>query len=375
MKKVLITGYKGFIGANLSLALKEKGIEVIGFSEDNSIDELEGMIAKVDFIFHLAGINRPKKDSEFWEGNKDFTQILVDLTEKTGCKPILFSSSIQAKLDNEYGKSKKEAEDILFDYSKKNKVPVYVYRLNNVFGKWSRPNYNSVVATFCYNISRNIPVKISDKNKELELIYIDDIISDFISKVTSKNSPKYDKKIGKNYLTIDPKYKIKLGELKDILMQFKESRKSLFIPDFSNPFVGALYATYLSYLDKDNFSYNLECKTDERGELIEFLKSKDCGQFFILKVNPKQTRGNHYHHTKNEKFIVVSGSGIIKLQNTITKEQCEYNVSDKGYNVVETPPGWAHTLYNPNNNPLILVVWVSEVFDSKTPDTVYHEVK
>jgi UDP-2-acetamido-2,6-beta-L-arabino-hexul-4-ose reductase len=363
--KILITGAKGFIGTNLVVALRNKTQHnIIQFDIENSHTELETYLKDADFIFHLAGINRPKEKSEFQIGNVDFSRKLLEILYKQKQKtPIIFSSSIQASLENPYGQSKKAAEALFKKYSKKTNAKVTVFRLQNVFGKWCKPNYNSVVATFCYNISHNLPVSISDANTKIDLVYIDDVINAFIGEINLKDAE------GFLYKDVQPSYTVTLGKLADILESFKDFRKELLAPDFSDQFLEKLYATYLSYLDPEDLSYRLEKKSDNRGYLGEFLKAVGFGQIFVSNTLPGVTRGNHYHDTKAEKFLVVDGEGIIALRDIHFSRVIEYKVKGSDLRVIDIPPGYTHSIKNIGSGNLVTLFWSSQILNSDNVDT------
>jgi UDP-2-acetamido-2,6-beta-L-arabino-hexul-4-ose reductase len=285
--------------------------------------------------------------------------------------PVVITSSIQAESDNPYGKSKKRAEDELIKYSKKNRIPVYIYRLPNVFGKWSKPNYNSVVSTFCYNISHNLDIVISDTEKELELVYIDDVVDEFIKLLFRE-----DRDLDKYFYNIKRVFKVSLGELADKIYQIRNMRKTLIVPDLSDDFTKFLHATYLSYLDKNDFSYEMDSKEDSRGNFTELIKSNFFGQISISKSCKGIIRGNHYHNIKNEKFCVIQGEAVIKLRNILDDKIIPYHVSDKKVEIVDIPPGYTHSIENltDGDGEMILLIWANEVFDPENPDTYYCEV-
>lgn len=367
--KILVTGAKGFIGRNLVERLKTfKEYEVIEIDRDNSKEELEKEVLKADFIFHLAGINRPLIEEEFMEGNVKFTKDIIELLiSNKKNTPILMSSSIQAELDNPYGVSKKAAEQVLLEYGIRAKAKVYVYRLQNVFGKWCRPNYNSVVATFCNNIARGQDIWISDIHKEITLVYIDDVVKSFIHTMRSNRTTN-------GYLTISPEYKITLERLIELLKDFKSGRITLRLPDMSDEFVKKLYSTYLSYLPEDDFKYSLDMKTDYRGSFTEVIRNLNMGQISVNISRPGITKGNHWHHTKVEKFLVVSGSGIVKFRKIGEKEVIEYKVSGEKLEVIDIPPGYTHSITNTGTDNMVTVMWANEVFNEETPDTIFQEV-
>tara|TARA_B100000029_G_scaffold441613_1_gene459558 strand:- start:2476 stop:3579 length:1104 start_codon:yes stop_codon:yes gene_type:complete len=364
----LITGSEGFVGKNLTQKITEQdSITFSTFDRSNSIQDLKEMIPSVDYIIHLAGSNRPKDEMDFNIDNFELTKIICDAVETSGKNiPIIFSSSIHAESKTPYGRSKKAAEQCLLEYAERSGNEVHIFRIPNIFGKWCKPNYNSVVATFCYNIVNNIPIEIHDKSKILSLVYIDDVIEKIISSLMDN----------KNYIepNIEPIYKISLGELSEILHSFKKNRETLLIDNVGTGLKRALYATYISYLDPPKFSYELQSHTDERGIFAEFLKTIESGQFSFFTAHPNVTRGGHYHHTKNEKFLVVSGSATFKFKNILTNEKYTIDVSSDSLEVVETIPGWVHDITNTGKSELLVLLWANEVFDPSNPDTFMGEV-
>ncbi|HIC12375.1 MAG TPA: SDR family oxidoreductase [Sulfurimonas sp.] len=366
--KVLITGSNGFIAKNLIEHLKrDEKIELYLYSKRDSVTILEAYVKEADFIFHLAGVNRPKDVSEFYKGNSDLTKSIVDILVKEGkSTPIVLSSSTQSALDNDYGKSKLEAENILLEYSEKTKADIYIYQLPNVFGKWSKPNYNSVISTWCNNIANNIEIQINNREAELNLVYVDDVVESFVEKLKKRSDNKY--------VSIDVVYQKTLGEIEELLYQFKENRKTLVIPNVASGFERALYATYLSYLSTDNFSYELTGHQDNRGTFYEILKTLDSGQFSLSTTAPGILRGNHYHHSKNEKFLVVRGEALIEFRHIVTDEIITYKVSDKKMEVVEMIPGYTHNIKNTGSEEMLLFLWANESFDQDNPDTYFLEV-
>jgi UDP-2-acetamido-2,6-beta-L-arabino-hexul-4-ose reductase len=376
--KVLITGAKGFIGKNLSLYLKNhEDLTLFCFDLENSKAELDNWLHEADFVYHLAGVNRPQNEDEFFTGNADFTTYIChQLAERKNPPPLLLSSSIQAELDNAYGRSKRLAEQAVEKYSQQTGAPVFIYRLTNVFGKWSRPNYNTVVATFCHNIARDLPITISDPNHEIQLIHIDDVVRTFISELEiSSSDQKTKQKIF--YKQVSPSYPITLGDLAALIRSFRQSRQTLLLPDFSNPFVFKLYGMYLSYLENDQFAYDLTQRCDERGCLAEFIKSPCFGQIFVSRTKPGITRGNHFHHSKAEKFLVLEGEAVVRfrpVQQELANEIIEYHVSGTDFRVLDIPPGYTHNIENVGDSELITLFWASEVFDPEGPDTYYEMV-
>ncbi|EOU1491546.1 NAD-dependent epimerase/dehydratase family protein [Clostridium perfringens] len=369
--KVLVTGAKGFIGKNLVSTLdREDKYEIICIDRENSKEELEKGVLNSDFIVHLAGINRPKNEEEFFEGNTGLTEEIIEiLKENNKNTSILITSSIQADLDNAYGQSKKGAEEALIKYMADTKGNVFIFRLPNVFGKWCRPNYNSAIATFCHNIARREEVWISDPTKEMTLVYIDDVVRNI------KNVIDNEKTYIPGYQNVDIEHKATLGEIVDLINSFKESRKSLMIPNMENELTKKLYSTYLSYLPEKDFSYPLKMNVDNRGSFTEFIKSKDRGQVSVNISKPGITKGNHWHDTKNEKFLVVSGEGVIRFRKVDSEEIIEYKVSGEKLEVVDIPVGYTHSIINTGERDMVTIMWVNEIFNQEKPDTIYLEVE
>ncbi len=372
MKFVLVTGAKGFLGKNLGVALKRRAeVDVIEYDLDSSAELLEEGLAKADVIYHLAGVNRPGKVQEFAEGNFKLTRQVCDALRRLGRTPkLVLSSSTQAVLDNPYGLSKRQAEETVFDFDRNTGASVFVFRLSGVFGKWCRPNYNSVVATFCHNIARDLPIAISDPAREIELVYIDDVIRAFIG-VMDGHLPVSDAK----YYLAEPTFRITLGALEETIRGFRESRISLSIPDVSDPFIHALYATYISYLPTDSLAYALTQRSDLRGELAELLKSPRIGQIFVSRTRPGFTRGNHYHDTKVEKFVVMEGDALIRFRHILGGDVIEYPVSGREFRVVDIPPGYTHSIENVGKTDMIVLFWANEIFNQSNPDTFCLPVK
>ena len=380
--KILITGAKGFVGKNLVSTLKNikdgkdktRNIDIediYSYDADNTIDDLKKYTSDCDFVFHLAGINRPKDVSEFYEGNASFTETLCSLLEEHDNKsPILISSSIQASKDNDYGKSKKEGEEYLLNHGKKMDSKVYIYRLANLFGKWCRPNYNSVTATWCYNVANGKDIQINDPNVELPLCYIDDVVNEFLNALEGHPTA-----CKEGIYEVYPVHYIKLGELANIIKSFKESRGTLNVPDMKEGSLEKkLYSTYLSYLPKDRFSYPLKMNTDQRGSFTEFLKTEEYGQVSVNVSKPGITKGQHWHHSKNEKFLVVSGKGLIQFRDIYSDEIIEYYVSGDKLEVIDIPTGYTHNIINIGESDMVTIMWANEKFDPKHPDTYYEEV-
>lgn len=366
MKSALVTGAKGFIGRNLGVALKRRAsVELIEHDIDSPEGLLEESLSKVDVIYHLAGVNRPERVEEFTEGNFDLTQRICTTLQRMGRTPLLLlSSSMQALLDNPYGSSKRQAEEEVFSFGEETGATIAVFRLPGVFGKWCRPNYNSVVATFCHNIAHDLPIAISDPAREIELVYIDDVVRAFIN-VMERIPPVKDGE----YCLVQPTHRITLGALAETIQGFQESRVSLTVPDVSDPLVHALYATYISYLPTDAFAYALTQRTDPRGELAELLKSPHIGQIFVSRTRPGITRGHHYHDTKVEKFVVLEGDAVIRFRHILGGDIIEYPVSGYEFRVVDIPPGYTHSIENVGRNDLIVLFWADEIFNPDVPDT------
>jgi UDP-2-acetamido-2,6-beta-L-arabino-hexul-4-ose reductase len=367
---ILVTGAKGFIGKNLIAELKNRDYKnIYEYDIDTEPNLLDQYCKDVDFVFHLAGVNRPKNQKEFMEGNFGFTSTLINTLKKykNNC-PVMISSSIQAELDNPYGKSKKAGEDLLFSYGKETGAKVLVYRFPNVFGKWCKPNYNSAVATFCHNIAHDIPIQVNDPGMVMNLVYIDDVIQELIRALEGKENKKGD------FCEVPIKYTITLGEVVDFIYSFKEIRKILSIPNMANDFEKKLYSTYLSYLPVKHFSYFLKMNQDQRGSFTEMFRTIDRGQVSVNISKPGITKGNHWHHTKNEKFIVVYGKGIIRFRKINTDKIIEYPVNGEKIEVVDIPPGYTHNIENLGQTDMVTIMWANEPFNLDNPDTYYEEV-
>ena len=371
--KILITGSKGFVGKNLISELKNRGFDdLLVYDIDSDPEFLNIFTSECQFVYHLAGVNRPENQEDFMKGNFDFTSLLLDKLRKHNNKsPVLITSSTQAIIDNHYGRSKKAGEDIIFEYGKETSVPVYVYRLPNVFGKWCRPNYNSAVATFCHNIAHNLPIQINDSSIQMNLVYIDDVVASFINKLIFNDLKS---STLKQYEEVKPVYSVKLGNIVSLIYEFKDSRNNFLISDMADGFTKKLYSTYLSYLPNKDFSYPLKMNIDQRGSFSEFLKSKERGQVSVNVFKPHITKGNHWHHTKNEKFLVVSGNGVIRFRKIDTQEVFEYFVSGDHLTVVDVPVGYTHNIENLGETDMVMIIWVNEVFDKDKPDTFFEEV-
>lgn len=369
--KVLVTGASGFIGKNLCQHLKEiNDVEVLTFDKEDDFGLIENNINEIDFIFHLAGINRPEKTDEFYKGNTDLTKSIIELLISKGLKtPILITSSIQALKENDYGKSKKMAEDLVISYNTNDNA--FIFRLHNVFGKWCKPNYNSVVATFCYNIAHNLDIVINDENAKLELIYIDDVVAEFINIMNTRKPTQREAE----YCYVKPLYKVTLGNLADQIKSLKVNMESILVPQTGDDFTKKLFSTYLSYIELDDLVYMPVMNIDQRGSFSELIKTVDSGQVSVSISKPGVFRGNHYHHTKMEKFIVIKGSAKITFQHVLTGERKEYLVDDNTFKIVNIPVGYTHKIENIGDDEMILLLWCNEIFDKNKPDTYMMEVQ
>ena len=369
MKKVLVTGSKGFVGKNLCAVLRRReDVELYVYDLDKKQAELNVALQQVDCIIHLAGVNRPQKSEEFETGNVGFVDEICGKLQGLGRTPkIVFSSSIQAELDNPYGISKRRAEEVLQRFAENTGAECVVYRFKNLFGKWCRPNYNSVTATFCHNIANDLPIQISDPSNEIELTHIDDVVEAFTAELSS-SSP------GFRFAQPLESVWVTLGELAEKIYFFKKMRTSLHLPVLDNDFDRALYGTYLSYLDIRDFEYGLEKRSDQRGSLAEFLKSSSMGQIFVSRTKPGIIRGDHYHHTKTEKFLVLQGTAIIRFRHIDSDQVLEYRVRGEDYRVLDIPPGYTHSIENVGQDELVTLFWASEIFDPEKPDTYFEKV-
>jgi len=367
--RIVITGADGFIGRNLAVRLGELGyVDVVGITLNSSPNDLRVALEGADFVFHLAGVNRPKDVSEFATGNAGFTAVLCEALDKTQCMaPVAFTSSVQAVLDNPYGLSKRAAEEILLQHSFRHGVPVYLFRLTNVFGKWAQPNYNSVVATFCYNIVRGVEITINDPAAPLRLVYVDDVVDAFVGLLTAPG-------VSGGFVEAGPVYETTVGELAQTLRGFAESRASMVTARVGSGLVRALYSTYLSYLPPESFAYEVPRHADPRGVFVEMLKTPDCGQFSYFTAHPGITRGEHYHHSKTEKFLVIKGTARFGFRHITTGECYELITKGSEARIVETVPGWTHNITNIGDDELIVMLWANEIFDPNKPDTFAMQV-
>ena len=363
--KILITGSRGFIGKNLTLHLNEMGVhDVLTYNRGDNPDMLPTLIEQSDVIMHLAGEMRPIDNDELFTANVGLTEKICTIIKNTDKKKILLlASSIQADQDNLYGLSKLQAEQLVIELSNETGSQVIVYRLQHVFGKWCKPNYNSVIATFCFNISRGIPIKINDPDAIIKPVYIDDVVSEFIKAINNSID-------GFSRGKVLPEYEITIGELAHQINGFKNSRDILISGRTGVGLTRALYSSYVSYLAPDNFSYCIPVYSDARGSFVEILKTIDTGQFSYFTALPGVTRGSHYHHTKTEKFLVVSGKARFGFRNIIDDECVEIFTSGDIPKVVETIPGWAHDITNVGENDMVVILWANEIYDQNHPDTI-----
>lgn len=368
--RILVTGAKGFIGKNLIAELRNRKYnEIFEYDRDTDPLLLDAYCQEADFVFHLAGVNRPKEQSEFMEDNFGFTsELLNSLKKYNNTCPVMISSSIQAELNNPYGESKKVGEDLLYAYGKETGAEVLVYRFPNVFGKWCRPNYNSAVATFCHNIAHDIAIQVNDPSVIMNLAYIDDVVAELINALEGKEN-KVDL-----FCEVPVVHTKTLGEIVYLIYSFKKSREDRSVPNISDEFTKKLHSTYLSYLPEDKFSYELKMNVDQRGSFTEFIKTPDRGQVSVNISKPGIKKGNHWHHTKNEKFLVVSGIGVIRFRKIDSEEVIEYFVSGDKMEVVEIPIGYTHNIENLGNTDMVTIIWANEAFDPEKPDTYFLEV-
>lgn len=372
MMKVLVTGAEGFIGKNLISWLERRSdVTVLPVDIGTPAEVLEEYCKECAFVYNLAGVNRPEHVEEFMEGNFGFATTLVETLKKHGNNcPVMNASSIQAVLDNPYGRSKKAGEDMMLAYGEETGASVYIYRFPNVFGKWCRPNYNSAVATFCHNIAHDLPIQVNDRSTRMCLVYIDDVVEELL--LALSGHPHVD---GDGYCFVPVVHEATLGEIVDLLYGFRESRKNLMVPDMTpGSFEKKLYSTYLSYLPEDEFSYPLTMHEDARGSFTEILRSADRGQVSVNISKPGVVKGNHWHHSKNEKFVVVSGSGLIRFRRYGEDEVIEYHVSGDKLEAVDIPTGYIHEIVNTGMTDMVTLMWCNECYDPGRPDTIAERV-
>ena len=367
--KIIVTGANGFIGKNLVVRLGEMPtFNVTQLSRSDSPERQREIIASADAVIHLAGVNRPSDPNDFIDGNIKFTAYICEMIcQARRAIPLIMASSAQAEVSNPYGASKRAAEIIVKEYAEFTGASVAIYRLPNVFGKWCRENYNSVVATFCFNISNNLPIQIHNPDAKISLLYIDDLVNDFIETLSMFGT-------GIQYREILPCYEITVGRLAKLIKSFKDSQDSLIIERVGVGLERALYATYISHFRPAQFSYSLPKYSDIRGDFVEMLKTYDSGQFSYFTTQPGATRGGHYHHTKNEKFLVIRGQALFSFRQIITGECFQLHSSGSIPQVVETIPGWTHAISNIGADELIVMLWANEIFDKGRPDTIASKV-
>ena len=378
---ILVTGAKGFVGKNLCAELYNIAsgkrrvspiappIEVLEYDIDSDPARLSEYCRRADAVVNLAGVNRPKETSEFMQGNFGFADTLLNTLEELGNNcPVILSSSIQAALDNPYGESKRAGESRFFEHGQKTGAPVYVYRFPNVFGKWCRPNYNSAVATFCYNTANGLPIKVNDPEVMLNLVYIDDVVEELIRALAGTPTRQGE------FCAVPVTYRVKLGYVADLITGFAEQRKDLTVPDVSDGFIKKLYSTYLSYVPAENAAVPCDTKSDERGSFTELIRTEGMGQVSVNVCRPGYTKGNHWHHTKTERFIVVSGQGVIRERRIGSSEVTEIPVGGDDIASVDMLPGFTHSIENTGENDLVFIIWANERFDPARPDTFFEKV-
>lgn len=362
MSTIAVTGAGGFIGKNLAVRLAEAGHVIMAVPHDLDDAGLAARLVDADFVVHLAGVNRPETEAEFETGNVGMAQRLARaLLGLNRPVPLVYSSSIQAERNNPYGRSKRAAEAVLEAYGQQSGAPVHVWRLPNVFGKWCRPNYNSVIATFCHNIAHGLPIQINDPTVQLRLVYVDDVVDAILALIAGK---------GAEPQAVGPVYQATLGELAAHLERFRDSRQTLVTGAVGTGLLRALHATYLSYLDPADFAYDLVAHTDPRGSFAEMLRTPDAGQFSFFTAHPGITRGGHYHHSKTEKFLVVQGKARFGFRHILTDQTFTLETTGSVPRVVETVPGWSHDITNIGDDTMVVMLWANEVFDRNRPDTV-----
>ena len=381
---ILVTGANGFVGRNLvsqleniasgkarNYAIAGEELHVLCYDVDSDPAALEEYCRRADFVFNLAGVNRPEDPSEFMKGNFGFASLLLDTLKKCGNScPVMISSSTQAALDNPYGESKRAGEELLFEYGRETGAKVLVYRFPNVFGKWCRPNYNSAVATFCHNIAHGLPIRVNDPSVVMHLVYIDDVVDELIGALSG------DEHRAGAFCEVPVVHEITLGGIVDLLYSFRDMQQDLEVPDLGDAFTKKLYSTYLSYLPKEKFCYPLKMNVDNRGSFTEIIRTPDRGQFSVNISKPGITKGEHWHHTKNEKFVVVSGHGLVQLRKIGTDEVINFEVSGEKMEVVEMIPGYTHNIINlSDTEDLVTVMWANEAFNPERPDTYFEPVE
>lgn len=370
--KVVVTGAGGFIGKNLMIHLGERGVEARGLVRGSTFQQIREALADADFVFHLAGVNRPIDEREFETGNRGFTeQICSILADSDNPAPLAFASSTQAERENLYGRSKRDAEEAVLAHGRATGAPVHVFRLTNVFGKWARPNYNSAVATFCHNVARGLPITVNDPAAPLKLVYVDDVCAAFLRVLEDPAASHGDQP---GYAHAGPEYETTVGAVAATIQGFPESRATLITERVGTGLGRALHATYLSCLEPDQFAYDVPRHGDPRGVFVEMLKTPDCGQFSYFTAGPGVTRGQHYHHTKTEKFLVLAGRARFGFRHIVSDERFHLETEGGQGRIVETIPGWTHDITNIGNEEMVVMLWANEIFDRARPDTVPMQV-
>jgi len=365
---IVVTGGGGFIGRNLLVHLRERKLDVVALGSDSGEGTWREAVEQADFVFHLAGVNRPQDDAEFISGNTEVTRTLCRMLEDAGKRtPIIYASSIQAERDNAYGRSKRAAEDVLLEHANKTGAPLRIFRLANVFGKWARPNYNSAVATFCHNIAHGLEITVNDANAGVSLVHVDDVCAAFLDLLDSPVS-------GASFAEAKPVYSTTVGQVAESIRGYAKSRATLVTDRVGQGLQRALYSTYLSYLKPDAFAYDVPRHADPRGVFVEMLKTPDCGQFSYFTAGPGVTRGEHYHHTKTEKFLVLTGTARFSFRHILTGDRHEIITQGGDARIVETIPGWTHDITNIGSTEMVVMLWANEIFDRTKPDTVAEKV-
>ncbi len=369
---VVVTGAKGFIGQNLMIHLAERGVDAVGFDLGDDPAAMRAAVAGADFVFHLAGVNRPQTEDEFETGNAGLTGEMCRILAEAGNRaPLVITSSTQAERDNPYGRSKLAAEQAVLGHGEATGAPVHVFRLTNVFGKWARPNYNSAVATFCHNTANSIPISVNDPAAPLKLVYVDDVCAAFMRVLDDPTAAHGD---SPGFAQVRPEYDTTVGAVADTIRGFPESRSTLISDRVGTGLTRTLYATYLSYLKPEQFAYDVPRHGDPRGVFVEMLKTPDCGQFSYFTAGPGITRGQHYHHSKTEKFLVLTGRARFGFRHIVTNETFHFETEGGQGRIVETIPGWTHDITNVGDCEMVVMLWANEIFDRARPDTVAMKV-
>ncbi|PKO45365.1 MAG: capsular biosynthesis protein [Betaproteobacteria bacterium HGW-Betaproteobacteria-3] len=369
--RIIVTGADGFIGKNLQVRLTELGhAEVTGITRNTPEAVRDQALARADFVFHLAGVNRPQDPAEFEAGNTGLTEQVCQALKATGRRiPLVLASSTQAAQDNAYGRSKLAAELAVRRFGDETGSPVHVFRLTNVFGKWARPNYNSAVATFCHNIAHGLPIQVNNPAAPLRLVYVDDVVGHLVQ-LPGQPAPVAES----GFSQVNPVYETTVGEVARVLQSFADSRATLITPPVGAGLVRALYSTYISYLPPEQFAYSVPSHGDARGVFVEMLKTPDCGQFSYFTAHPGVMRGEHYHHSKTEKFLVIKGTAHFGFRHIVTGQKHALVTRGGEAKIVETVPGWTHNITNVGDDDLIVMLWANEIYDRANPDTISMKV-